>query len=245
MGDLRSGGETAFREDALLHRPGIFRATLAVVRKDILLEWRGRARTNATVFFAILTLLLFSFAMGPDHKLLTKTAPGFLWLAIFLSSVMSLSESMRLESENDALEGLRLLPVRPLAVFLGKALVNAVFLSLLSFVLVPVAIAIYGMTLKLGVPALLGVLVVGCFGISAPGTLYSAIAIQARARDVLLPLLLFPVLVPVLLGAVKATSLVMHGDPMEQLPSWTMLLAGFAVVYWLLCCVLFNRVIED
>jgi len=234
-----------WQRDPLESRPGVLRSTLAVIRKDLRLEWRGRARATATIFFAVLTLLLFSFAMGPHHQLLIRAAPGFLWLAIFLASVMSLSESMRLESENEALEGLRLLPVRPLAIFLGKAVVNAVFLSGLSLVLVPVAIAVYGVSLPLGLWALMKILVVGCLGICAPGTLYAAIAIQARARDVLLPLLLFPVLIPVLLGAVKATSLVMQGDPMEQLSGWTTLLFCFSLVYWVLCSVLFNRVIED
>lgn len=225
--------------------PSLFKAIAGVIAKDLLLEWRGRARMNATLFFAILILLLFSFAMGPDFQVLDKTAPGFLWLAIFLSSVMSLSESMRLESENDALEGLRLLPLSPLALFLGKALVNGLFLLGLTCILVPVAVALYGMPIKSGLWLLFQVLFLGCMGISAPGTFYAAIAIQARAKDVLLPLLLFPVLVPVLLGAVKATSLVLHGDPMGQLFGWRVFMAGFTAVYFIICGLLFGRVVED
>jgi len=166
-------------------------------------------------------------------------------LAVFLSSIMSLSESMRLETENDALEGLRLLPVWPLSVFLGKAAVNSLFLIALSLVLVPVGMAIYGVELRLGVEILLLIFVLGCLGISAPGTLYSAITVQARARDVLLPLLLFPIIIPVLLAAVKATSLVIQGDPMVQLYGWMMLLFGFTAVYWVVCSLLFHRVVED
>ena len=92
--------------------PGPLKTTLSVIKKDLLIEWRGRARVNATLFFAILTLLLFSFAMGPESKLLAKVAGGFFWLALLLSSVMSLSESMRIERDNDALEGLKLLHIR-------------------------------------------------------------------------------------------------------------------------------------
>ncbi len=230
---------------SLENRPGLLRTAWGIMKKDLLLEWRGRARINATVFFAILTLLLFSFAMGPNHKLLVQTAPGFLWLAIFLSSIMSLSESMRLETENDALEGLRLLAVWPVSIFWGKAVVNALFLIVLSMVLLPIGMAIYGVELRLGAELLIGIFVLGCLGISAPGTLYSAITIQARARDVLLPLLLFPILIPVLLAAVKSTSLVFQGDPMDQLSGWLTLLAGFTAVYWAICSLLFHRVVED
>jgi len=224
---------------------GLVRATVGIIRKDFLLEWRGRARINATIFFAILTLLLFSFAVGPHHAILEQNAPGYLWLAIFLSSIMSLSESQRLDNENGALEGLRLLAVDARAIFLGKSLVNTVFLLALATLLVPVSVALYGTSIKAGLGSLLLTLFLGTAAISAPGTLYAAIAVQARARDVLLPLLLFPILIPGLLASVKATTLVLQGDPMNQLQSWTILLTAFNVVYWILCGLLLGRVIEE
>ncbi|MEZ4273489.1 MAG: heme exporter protein CcmB [Myxococcota bacterium] len=103
-----------------LWRPSLLSTLWTVMRKDFLLEWRGRARINATLFFALLTLLMFSFAVGPDHAMLRRIAPGFLWLAIFLSSVLSLSESMRIERENDALDGLRLIPIDARALFWAR-----------------------------------------------------------------------------------------------------------------------------
>jgi heme exporter protein B len=224
---------------------GLLRSIWLVIQKDAVLEWRSRARVNATIFFAIMTLLLFSFAVGPHQSLLQRNAPGFLWLAIFLSSTMSLSESMRLESENDALDGLRLLPVDPLAVFLAKAIVNMLFLIGLSALMVPLALALYDAQLALGVGQLFLILALGAAAISAPGTLYAALSTQARARDVLLPLLLFPILVPGLLAAVKATSLIFDGDPMHQLGSWRTLLIAFNVTYWFVCSLLFGRVIEE
>ena len=220
-------------------------ATWHIIRKDLLLEWRGRARINATLFFAVMTLLLFSFAVGPDTTILAKNAAGYLWLAVLLASVLSLGESFRIENENGALEGLRLIPVDPRAIFLGKAVANLVLLLGLSLILVPVTIALYGATLNAGIGRAIFILILGCGAISAPGTLYAAIASQARARDVLLPLLLFPILVPALVGAVKATQLVFQGDPMGQLNSWTTLLVVFNVMYWLLCLVLFGRVVEE
>lgn len=220
-------------------------ATLSVLRKDLLIEWRTRARINALIFFALSTLLLFSFAVGPDTKLLRQNAGGYLWLAILFASVLSLGESFRIESENHSLDGLRLVPTDPGAIFLGKALGNTLLLVGLSFILMPVLIAVFDVKVAEGPLKLGAIFVLGCMGISAPGTIYAAIANNARARDVLLPLLLFPMLIPALLCAVKATALVFAGDPMNQLVSWAGLLGMFNVVYWSLGFLLFPRVIED
>jgi heme exporter protein B len=224
---------------------GLIRGSWILFRKDLLLEWRTRARLNALVFFAFATLLLFSFALGPDTRLLQRNAGGYLWLAILFSSILALGESFRVEMENAALEGIRLAPVDARAVFLGKALGNAALLFALGCLLVPVMIALYDVQVAMEGWRLGLVLLLGCLAIAAPGTLYSAIATNARARDVLLPLLLFPLIVPALLAASKATSLVLHGDPMEQLRSWVGLLGGFDVIYWSLGFVLFPKVIED
>lgn len=225
--------------------PSFLRTVVTLIGKDLRLEWRSRARLNATLFFALLTLFLFSFASGPVHSILAANAPGYLWLALLLSSVLALGESMRIEIENDMLEALRLTPVDARALFLAKAVVNAGFLAVLGFVLVPVAVALYGAELKLGFPRLAGTIVLGSLAMSAPGTLYATIATQARARDVLLPLLLFPIIVPGLLASVRSTALIMEGDPMEQLGSWTMLLVVFDVLYWVVCTVLYPRIVEE
>jgi heme exporter protein B len=224
---------------------GILKATLIIIKKDLLIEWRTRARLNALIFFAMATLLMFSFALGPDTVALRRNASGYLWLGILFASVLSLGESFRIETENLALDGLRLAPADPRAVFLGKAIGNTVMLWVLSMVITPVTVALYDVTITEGILKLSGVLLMGCIAISAPGTFYAAIASNARARDVLLPLLLFPVLIPSLLASVKATGLVMTGDPMGQLDNWLMLLAGFNVLYWGLGFALFPRVIED
>lgn len=225
--------------------PNVLRSALVVLRKDLLIEWRSRARINALIFFALSTLLLFSFALGPDTRALGRSAGGYLWLAIMFSSVLALGESFRVESENAALDGLRLLPVDPRAIFLGKAAGNSALLMVLSAVLIPVTLAVYDVRPVEGLPPLAGVLALGCLAISAPGTVYAAIAAQSRARDVLLPLLLFPILIPALIACSKATTLVLQGDAMRELGSWIGLLVGFNVAYWALGLLLFPNVIED
>lgn len=225
--------------------PGLLGTVLIVLRKDLLIEWRTRARLNALVFFALATLLMFNFALGPDTVLMRAHAAGYLWLAILFSSVLSLGESFRIESENLALDGIRLAPGDARAIFLGKALGNTLILLLLSLVLLPAMVALFDVKIVLGVPRFIGILFIGALAISAPGTVYAAIATNARARDVLLPLLLFPILIPALLACVKASTLVIEGDPMDQLGSWLRLLVGFVVVYWAMGFVLFPRIIED
>jgi heme exporter protein B len=224
---------------------GLVRTALVLLGKDLLIEWRTRARLNALVFFALSTLLLFSFALGPDTKLLERNAGGYLWLAILFASTLSLGESFRIEYENACMDGLRLAPADARAIFLSKAVGNTLLLVLLGGLLVPVMVALYGVKVVLGVGELTATLVLGCMALAAPGSVYAAIANNARARDVLLPLLLFPLIVPALLAATKATALVLQGDPMDQLGSWFGLLGGFNLIYWGLGFLLFPRVIED
>ncbi len=159
--------------------------------------------------------------------------------------MLSLGESFRVETENLSLDGLRLAPVDARAIFLGKAVGNTLMLWALALFITPVTVALYDVSIKEGVLKFVGVLFLGCAGISAPGTIYAAIAANARARDVLLPLLLFPVLIPSLLASVSATGLVLAGDAMGQLGSWVGLLSGFTLMYWALGFALFPKVVED
>jgi heme exporter protein B len=219
---------------------------LAIVRKDLLLEWRGRSRSVSVLLFGVVTLLLFSFAVGPDTQALRAGAAGFLVLALLLSSTLGLSESFRLEQEDRALEGLLLLPVDPVAIFYGKAIGNTLLLLMLAPILVPIALVLY--SVEAGISSVLMVLLIWLLtaaGLSAPGTLYAAMTSRLRSQDVVLPVLLFPLVVPVLLGSVKAMALALSGDPMGQMRSWILLLAGFDIIYWSLCGVLFPFAIEE
>ncbi|HUP64417.1 MAG TPA: heme exporter protein CcmB [Thermoanaerobaculia bacterium] len=216
----------------------------ASLRKEMLLQWRTRSQVIAVFVFGATCLLLFSFAIGPNAAALRALAPGFLWLALLLSSTLTLAESFHLEMEERAIEGLLLLPAGDGAVYYAKAIANAIQLSLLGVALIPVMVVLYdaGTT---RIPALAGVIVLGAAGLSAPGTLYTAMTSRLRARQTLLPLLLFPLIVPVLLAAVKATSLFILGDPMEQARSWIILLVAFNAIYWSLCGLFFGRVMEE
>ena len=216
----------------------------AALQKDFLLQWRTRAQVAAIFIFGATSLLLFSFAIGPNAEALRQHAAGFLWLALLLSSTLTLAESFQSEMEQRALEGLLLLPASPQALYYGKALANWAQLALLGLALVPVTVVLYDAG-TLNVLALVGVILLGAAGLSAPGTLYAAMTSQTRAKQTLLPILLFPLVVPVLLSSVKATSLIILGDPMGQVRSWSLLLLCFDLIHWSLCGLLFGRVVED
>ena len=216
----------------------------AALRKELLLQWRSRAQFMAVFVFGAAALLLFSFAVGPVAEMLRQFSAGFLWLGLLLSSTLTLAESFHAEMENRAMEGLLLLPSNPRALYYGKAIANWLQLILLGIALIPVMVVLYdaGTTDLL---RLLAVILLGTAGLSAPGTLYAAMTSQARAKQTLLPLLLFPLIVPALLASVKATSLVILGDPMKQLPSWISLLTAFDAIYWSLCGLLYHHVVEE
>jgi heme exporter protein B len=217
---------------------------IAALRKELLLQWRTRGQFMAVFVFGATSLLLFSFAIGPDASALRTFSAGFLWLGLLLSSTLTLAESFHAEMENRALEGLLLLPTDSRALYYAKAIANWLQLAILGIALVPVMVVLYdaGTTRLL---TLLLVILLGTAGLSAPGTLYAAMTAQVKGKQTLLPLLLFPLIVPVLLASVKATSLMILGDPMEQARPWIVLLIAFDLIYWSLCGLLYGRVIED
>jgi heme exporter protein B len=217
---------------------------IAALRKELLLQWRSRAQLLAVFVFGAAALLLFSFAIGPNTEALRQFSAGFLWLGLLLSSTLTLSESFHAEMENRALEGLLLLPASPRAMYYGKAVANWLQLAILGTFLIPVMVVLYdaGTTRIL---SLLGIILLGTAALSAPGTLYAAMTAQVRAKQTLLPLLLFPLIVPALLASVKATSLAILGDPMGQSSAWIALLLAFDAIYWSLCGLLYARVVEE
>jgi heme exporter protein B len=217
---------------------------IAALRKELLLQWRTRGQFMAVFVFGAVTLLLFSFGIGPDASALRTFSAGFLWLGLLLSSTLTLAESFHAEMENRALEGLLLLPSDPRALYYAKAIANWLQLTILGIALVPVMVVLYdaGTTRLL---TLLLIIALGAAGLSAPGTLYAAMTAQLKAKQTLLPLLLFPLIVPALLASVKATSYVILGDPMGQARPWIVLLVAFDAIYWSLCGLLYGRVVED
>lgn len=217
---------------------------VAVLQKDLRLSWRTRAQSAAVFAFGATALLLLGFAAGPDARSLRQHAAGFLWIALLFGAVLALAESFRHEHTQRALEGLLQLSAHPRDLFFAKALANTAQLASLGVALVPVMVVLCDAA-PTHLLSLLGVIVLGAAALAAPGTLYTAMTSQLRGAQLLLPLLLLPLAVPVLLAASKATSLLLLGDPMGQLGSWVSLLAAFNAIYWPLGGLLFGAVVEE
>ena len=218
---------------------------IRVLTKDLLIEWRAKTHGIALAAFALTLLLLFSFAVGPTTAVLQRHASAYLWMSLLLSSTLLLSRSFSIETESDALESLLLAPVPPGAIFLGKAISATLQMLLLMLIAMPAAVIFYDIQIAGSVLELFFCFLLGVGGLAAPGTLYAALTARMHARALMMPLLLFPLVVPCVLAAVKTTSLLLLGDPMDQSGSWLVLLLCFDLVYWSLCLVLTSRVIEE
>lgn len=216
-----------------------------VFAKDVLIEWRARSRMFALVCFALTTLLLFGFAIGPATDVLRRHAAGYLWLAILFTSTALLTRSMQVEEESGAMDSMLLAPTRPAAVFYGKSLANSAQLILLGALALPITLVICDAQLVEPWWRLAASIAMGAMALAAPGTLYSALTVRIAGQQLLMPLLLFPLVVPAVLAAVKSTSLALLGDVMEQSNAWLQLLLLFNIIYWSLCGVLFGRVVES
>lgn len=227
---------------ALRHEAG---RALALAWKDLTTERRTKANFNAVVFLAALILLLFGFALGPDTNALRAAAAGVLWLTVLFGGVLSFNRSYQLELEGGALDALLLYPGSRKTIFVGKFLANLAFVLLVEAVVVPMAAILYDLPLLAPLPKLSAVILLGTIGFVTLGTFYAAMASRVRAREVLLPLLLFPMLIPVLVASVEATAAILAGDPMGDSGAWMRLLVVFDVIFFLASLLAFEYVIED
>lgn len=223
---------------------GDLRRVRAIAWKDLTSERRSKAGFNAVAFMGVLTLLLFGFALGPDAEALRNAAAGALWLAILFAGVLAFNRSYQLELDGGALEPLLLYPGPRWTIFAGKLVANLLFVMLVEVVVVPVAIVLFQVRSVGGWLPLGGVMLLGTLGFVALGTFYASMASRSRAREVLLPLLLFPMLVPVLLASAEASSALLSGDPMREAGAWIRLLALFDVIFLTASFLAFEHVIE-
>jgi heme exporter protein B len=215
-----------------------------VLWKDLLTERRSKESLNALLFFAVLLLLLFQFALGPDRDRLRAVLPGLLWLGFVLAGLLGFGRSFLAERDNDCWDGLRLLPGDPSAVYLGKLLGNCAVMGAVEIVLLLLFEFFYGMGLAAAAVPLALVLVLGTLGLAAVGTLFAALTAQLRARELLFPLLLLPAQVPVLLATVQATQAALGGQPLADVAHWLQLLAAADVVYVVVGLLTFEFILE-
>lgn len=218
-------------------------AMLAIVWKDLAAEWRSRELLSAMLVFALLVIFIFNFALELDAQTRTSVTAGVLWVTFTFAGTLGLNRSMAVEKDRGCLDGLLLAPVDRTAIYFGKTLANLIFMLLVAAIVLPLYSLFYNQNLL--VPGLLLVVFLGSLGYVTVGTLLASMAVQARTRDVLLPVLLFPVTIPLLVAAVKASEGYLQALPAAEIAPWLNLLLVYDVVFVAAGLMVFDFVVEE
>ena len=200
----------------------------------------------ATLFFAAIVIGILAFALGPDKVIMQRATAGVMWIALAFAGIISATQSYQNELEESAFEQLLIYPIPRFAIYLGKLLANWFYMIGLGFLIVPITAVLFNAPLG-NLPWLFGIVALGTLGFALIATFYAALTANLRARESLLPVLTFPVIVPILQAAVRATNLILGHDADNQdlTLSWLQLLLGFDLVYGVVCTALFHYVVEE
>lgn len=220
----------------------LFDIATATLAKDLRLEWRSKDAINSMLFFALLVVVIFSFAFNPTAEESRQIAGGLVWTAFLFAAVVALNQTWARELRNQVLDGYRVSPAPANALFLAKALGNFLFVSVLEVLMTPLFIVFYNLRSIGPAYQLLIVAALGTWALVVNGTFFAAISLRARSREVMLPLILFPISIPALLGMVEATQGILTGE--TSIRFYLVLLAVYDVVFTTVCLLLFESVLH-
>lgn len=218
------------------------RKVFAIAAKDVLAELRTRETLGGMFVFALLVVLIFNFSFELRVDNVREVVPGALWVTFTFAGMLGINRSFTLEKDQGSLEGMLLAPVDRSAIYLGKTCANVLFMFVVELVMVPAAAIFFNVPL-FSVP-LLAVILLGTIGFAAVGTLLSSVSVNTRAREVMLPLLLFPISVPVVIAAVKITASLLDPTTVEDPAIWWQLLIAFDVIFLAVSSLVFEYTVE-
>lgn len=222
-----------------------FRQVMVITAKDLRAEMRTKEAINASIAFAIVILLILSFAFDPSEETTREISGGLLWIVFTFAGTLVLNRSFARELPNDCLDGLLAAPVPGSAIFLGKALSNFVLILAVEAVALPVFGIFYNVRWTRQFWSLMLVQALGTWGLTAIGTVFSALTVNIRLREVMLPLLVYPLMIPMLLGAMLLTAQLVMGQPITgDSVVWLRLLFGFDIIFTALALVLMETVLR-
>lgn len=218
------------------------RVVWAHLAKDLRLEWRSKDAINGMLFFSLLVVVLFSFAFDPTMAVSRQIAGGILWVALLFASTTALNQTWTRELRHQVLDAQRMAPSPPSALFLAKVLANFLFVTMIQVVLGPLFVIFYNLhALGQGWWMAL-VLPLGTLALVVNGTFFAALSLRTRNREMLLPLILFPVSIPALLAMVQSTTSILTGESDPGL--WIKMLAGYDIIFLTLCLLLFETILN-
>jgi heme exporter protein B len=212
------------------------------LRKDLRLEWRSRDAINGMLFFALLVVVVFSLAFDPTAAMSRQIAGGILWVVLLFACVTALNQAWTREQRNKVLEAQRMSPAPPSALFLGKAIANLIFVAIVEAVLAPLFIVFYNLHALGEAWQLALVMPLGTWALVCNGTFFAALGLRTRNRELLLPLILFPISIPALLGMMQATTAILTGEFDAGL--WIRLLVAYNIAFTAVCLLLFETVLN-
>ena len=218
-------------------------AIRAVIWKDLTAEWRTRENLSAMLVFALLVILIFNFALDLDIQAQESLSAGVLWATFIFAGAIGLNRSLAVEKDRGCLDGLLLAPVDRSVIYFGKAIGNLIFMLLVEIIVLPVYSFLY--QVPVFQPGFLLVVVLGSIGYVAVGTLLATMVIQARTRDILLPILLFPLSLPVIIAAVKASQGFLLMVPLTEISAWLNLLIVYDLIFTAAAFMVFDFVVEE
>ena len=218
------------------------RQTINHLRKDLRLEWRSRDSITGMLFFSLLVVVVFSLAFDPTAAVSRQICGGILWIVLLFAATTALNQSWTREQRNHVLDAQRLAPSSPAALFLGKALANMAFVTAVEIMLAPLFIIFYNLRALGQGWLLLLVLPLGTWALVANGTFFAALGLRTRNREMMLPLVLFPISIPALLAMVQATTDILTGEYEPGL--WIKLLLGYDIAFTTVCLLLFEIVLN-
>ncbi len=215
----------------------------AIVWKDVRAELRTKDILSSMLVFSFLTVLIFQFAFDLRASVIQLVLPGVLWIAITFAGVLGLNRSFVLEQDRGSMEGLLMAPMDRSAIYFGKLIGNLLFIFAVELMLLPLMTVLYNVSLLS--PSILLVVFLGTIGYAAVGTLFAALSINTRAREVMLPILLFPVMIPVFVAGVQATARLLDGDTLAEIARWVQLLLAYDGIFIAAAMILFDYVVEE
>lgn len=225
--------------------PGFIASTLAIARKDLLVELRSRSVILSALAFAVLAITIFFFAWDPTAVASIDLAPGVLWVIFTFSGLLGLHRSFGVEQPTRAMDALLAAPVSREAIYLGKLIANLGFVIVVQAISLPAVALLYNVPIGGYLGSLIVVVLLASVGLVAVGTLFSSMAVSTRLAELLLPLLALPFFVPVILPAAQATARLMNGRSVSEVSGYISILAAFDVVFLVVCTLLYPYTLEQ
>jgi len=221
------------------------KAIISIIRKDIISEFRSRDMFVSMFTFSLIIIFVFNLILDLSSNIKNIVSPVVLWITFLFSGSIGLSRSFAMEKESDAIKGLLLAPIDRSLIYIGKFLSNLTFLLIIEIITIPIFVIIFNYDFNLSLLSLLLVIFIGTIGFSAVGTLFSAMSLNTRLREVLLPILYFPVIIPVLINSINITASILSGSSLSENGSSLQILIAFDIIFLAAGILLYEYIIEE